>query len=184
MTANLEAGPAVIRGCYTGLMPSPTADPGSRTRVVRRVNAPPNVVYRALLDGDAVQKWRVPAAMTSRVHEFDAREGGRFRVSLTYDAPTGGGKTSAQTDTYYGHFAKLVPDETIVEVIEFESDDPAMRGEMTITTTLRAMDGGTEIVGVHEGLPSGVKPEDNETGWNEAFDRLAALLEAGWTPRP
>jgi uncharacterized protein YndB with AHSA1/START domain len=164
-------------------MSSPPADPGSRTRVVRRVNAPPNVVYRALLDGDAVEKWRVPAAMKSRVHEFDAREGGRFRVSLTYDAPSGAGKTSAQTDTYHGHFARLVPDETIVEVLEFESDDPAMRGEMTITTTLRAVDGGTEIVGVHEDLPAGVKPEDNETGWNEAFDRLAALLESGWRPR-
>jgi hypothetical protein len=46
------------------------------------------------------------------------------------------------------------------------------------------VDGGTEIVGVHEGLPAGVKPEDNETGWNEAFDRLAALLDTGWTPRP
>jgi hypothetical protein len=29
--------------------------------------------------------------MTSHVHEFDPREGGSFRISLTYDEPTGTG---------------------------------------------------------------------------------------------
>jgi uncharacterized protein YndB with AHSA1/START domain len=117
--------------------------------------------------------------MTSHVHEFDPREDGSFRISLTYDAPTGTGKTSAQTDTYHGHFVKLVPNEQVVEVIEFESADPAMRGEMTITFTLTDADGGTEVLGIHEGVPPGVLPADNETGWRMALDKLAALVETG-----
>lgn len=149
----------------------------SATRVSRFINAPRARVYRALLDADAVAAWRVPNAMKSEVHEFDAREGGFFRISLTYELPSGTGKTSAHTDTYHGRFAKLVPDETVVEVLEFETTDPALSGEMTVTTTLRDVDGGTEIVGVHEGLPPGVAPADNETGYSEAYARLAALVE-------
>ena len=74
--------------------------------------------------------------MTSDVHEFEAREGGSFRVSLTYDAPDAARKTAAHTDTYHGHFARLVPGEQVVEVLEFETADPDLAGEMTITTTL------------------------------------------------
>ena len=149
------------------------------TRVSRHVNAPRAQVYRALLDPVAVAKWRVPNGMTSQVHEFEAREGGSFRISLTYDAPTGTGKTIAQTDTYHGHFVKLVLNQQVVEVMEFETADPAMRGEMTITFTLTDSDSGTEVLGIHEGVPPGVSPADNETGWRMALDKLAALVEAG-----
>jgi hypothetical protein len=71
----------------------------SSTLVRRHLNAPRASVYRALLDARAVAKWKVPDGMTCHVHEFNAFEGGSFRISLTYDAPTGAGKTTAQTDT-------------------------------------------------------------------------------------
>jgi hypothetical protein len=87
------------------------------TRISRHVNAPRANVYRALLDARAIATWMVPSGMTSHVHAFDAREGGSFRISLTYDAPTGTGKTTAHTDTYHGRFVKLVPNEQVcVEV--------------------------------------------------------------------
>jgi uncharacterized protein YndB with AHSA1/START domain len=151
----------------------------SSTRVSRHVNAPRARVYRALIDAAAVAKWKVPTGMTSRVHSFEGRQGGTFRISLTYDAPTGAGKTIAHTDTYHGRFVELVPNERVVEVVEFETADPALRGEMTITTTLTDADGGTEILGVHDGLPPGLSTADNETGWRQALDRLAALVAAG-----
>jgi uncharacterized protein YndB with AHSA1/START domain len=116
----------------------------SSTRISRHINAPRAAVYRALLDARAVATWKVPTGMTSHVHAFDAREGGSFRISLTYDAPTGTGKTTARTDTYHGRFVKLVPNEQVVEVDEFETTDPALRGEMTITITLVDADGGTD----------------------------------------
>jgi uncharacterized protein YndB with AHSA1/START domain len=151
----------------------------SSTRIRLRVNAPRAAVYRALLDGRAVAKWMVPDGMTSVVHAFDAREGGSFRISLTYDAPTGTGKTTAQTDTFHGRFVKLVPNEQVVQVVEFETADPAMRGEMTITYTLVEAEGGTEVRAVHEGLPPGLSAADNELGWRMSLAKLAALVEAG-----
>lgn len=149
------------------------------TRLRQRVNAPRAAVYRALLDPQAVATWMVPSGMTSRVYVFEAREGGAFRISLTYDTPTGTGKTSAHTDTYHGHFVRLVPDEQVVEVLEFETDDDLMRGEMTITFTLSDGDGDTDILAVHEGLPPGLSPEDNEIGWRMSLEKLARLVEAG-----
>ena len=119
------------------------------TRISRRVNAPRAIVYRALLDERAVETWMVPTGMTSHVHAFDAREGGSFRISLTYDAPTGTGKTTAHTDTYHGRFVKLVTNKQVVEVVEFETTDPALRGEMTITISLDDADGGTDVLAVH-----------------------------------
>ena len=149
------------------------------TRLTRHITAPRSDVYRALLDPVAVVHWKVPPGMTSEVHEWDAREGGRLRVSLTYSGD-GVGKTTAHTDTYSGYFAELVPDQKVVEVDEFETDDPALSGPMTITVTLAdAADGGTELVAVHEGLPSGVREEGNELGWTESLTRLAALVEHG-----
>ncbi len=152
----------------------------SSTRVSQHVKAPRAAVYRALLDPRAVATWMVPTGMTSQVHAFEPREGGAIRISLTYDAPAGTGKTTAHTDTYHGSFVKLVPNERVVEVVEFETDDPALQGAMTIAFALAdADDGGTEVLGVHDGLPPGVSPEDNEAGWRLSLAKLAALAEAG-----
>ena len=150
----------------------------STTRVTRRIDASPPAVYRALLDPDAVQQWMVPDGMTSEVHEFDASEGGRFRISLTYEEPTDTGKTTEQTDSFHGRFVRLVPDSEVVQVIEFETDDPTLQGEMTVTYTLvAAADGSTELTGLHEDVPPSVDPEQNELGWTMSLGKLAALVE-------
>jgi 3-methyladenine DNA glycosylase AlkD/uncharacterized protein YndB with AHSA1/START domain len=156
----------------------------SSTRISCYINAPRASVYRVLLDARAIAKWKVPDGMTCHVHAFDGREGGLFRISLTYNAPTGTGKTTAHTDTYHGRFLKLVPNEQVVEVDEFETDDPALRGEMTITITLVDANGGTDLVAVHDGLPRGVSPADNEMGWQMALAKLATLVEAGYHKKP
>jgi uncharacterized protein YndB with AHSA1/START domain len=149
------------------------------TRLERHIQAPRSAVYRALLDGDAVQHWMVPDGMSSHVHRFEPHEGGTFRISLTYDAPTGAGKTDPHTDTFSGRFVRLVPDTEVVQVVEFETTDPEMQGEMTITYALaEAADGGTDLVGLHEGVPAGVRPEDNELGWSLSIAKLAGLVEA------
>ena len=148
------------------------------TRVTRHLAAPRAAVYRALLDPGAVARWKVPEGMTCVVHEFDAREGGTLRVSLTYDAPGPQGKTTAHTDTYRGRFVELVPNERVVEVDEFETADPRLQGPMRSTITLAdAPGGGTDLTAVHDGVPDGVAPADNELGWRTALDRLAALVE-------
>ena len=149
------------------------------TRLSLHVNAPRDKVYRALIDEHAVATWMVPDDMTSQVHVFESREGGAFRISLTYDAPSGTGKTTASTDTYHGRFVTLVPNEQVVEVMEFETDDDTMRGEMIVTFTLtESADGGTDLLAVHDNLPSGITPADNELGWRMSLEKLARLVEA------
>ena len=147
-------------------------------QISRHVSASRPVVYRALLDPDAIAKWRVPDGMSSQVHQFDVREGGAFRVSLTYDAPVGTGKSTSHTDTYHGQFVKLVPNEQVVETFEFETADPSLRGTMTMTTTLTDADGGTDVLVLHEGIPDVVPAADNETGTRMALANLAQLVEA------
>jgi uncharacterized protein YndB with AHSA1/START domain len=129
-----------------------------------------------------VARWKFPTDMTCRVHEFDPREGGAFRISLTYHDPAQAGKTTAHTDTYRGRFVKLVPNEMVVEEDEFETADPALQGTMTITISLTDADGGTDLVATHEGLPPGVSTADNEIGWDMALAKLAALVEGGADP--
>ena len=146
------------------------------TRVTQFIEAPRSAVYRALLDAEALEYWRVPDNMRAEVDELEPREGGRIRVSLTYRGK-GAGKTAGRTDTYHGHFERLVPDTEVVEVLEFETDDPALRGQMRITFTLVDARGGTEVIGVHEGVPDAVPPADNELGWQMSLRKLARFCE-------
>jgi uncharacterized protein YndB with AHSA1/START domain len=145
----------------------------STTRVSTTIAAGRDEAYRALTDPDLIARWRFPDGMRSEVQRLDD---GAFRVTLTYDAPDARGKTTAHSDTYRGRFTRLVPGELVVEVDEFETDDPALRGPMTMTVTLRDGNGGTELTAVHEGVPAGIDPPQNEEGWRMALGRLAALL--------
>jgi uncharacterized protein YndB with AHSA1/START domain len=149
------------------------------TQVSRIIKAPREVVYRACLDPDAVAAWRAPENMKGRAYVFDAREGGTFRMSLTYQDPQHlpGGKTSDDTDTFHGKFVELVPYERIVEVIEFESQDPRFAGEMRITTSFTDTDEGTEITVLCQDIPAGIRLEDNEMGSKQSLQKLAALIE-------
>jgi uncharacterized protein YndB with AHSA1/START domain len=148
------------------------------THVTHHVRAPRPLVYQALLDPRSVARWMVPNGMTSEVHAFDPREDGSFRISLTYDAPSSAGKTTAHTDTYHGRFVRLVPDEEVLQVVEFETADPSLRGEMTIRFRLTDAHDGTQVEAVHDRLPPGLSPADNEVGWRMSLGKLAALVEA------
>lgn len=150
----------------------------SDQRFTQFIAAPPDVVYRALLDPQLIEQWRVPVGMHAKVHDFEVRPGGRFRVSLTYEAPGQAGKTSAHTDTYHGWFRELDVDRRVVEALEFETSDPDMQGEMRIVTELEPRDRGTLLVATHENLPPGVSRDDNHAGWTDALAKLAQLCTA------
>lgn len=159
-----------------------TASGNTRTDTTSRViNASPQTLYRAFLDPKAMASWRPPEGMTARVHAFDPREGGTYRMAFVYaDAGPGvHGKTSAHEDVFEGRFLELVPDARIVEVVEFESDDPAFAGAMTITTTLTPVAGGTEVRFVCENVPGGIRPEDHQAGMASTLQNLAAFTEQG-----
>ena len=153
----------------------------STTRLGQRLRSSRASIYRSLTDPEAVAAWMFPDGMSIQVHHFQPRVGGTFRISLTYSGEFGIGKTSDRTDTYHGRFVDLVPDERVVEVLEFETSDPALQGEMTITFTLADAEGGTELLAGHENVPPGISPADNETGWSISLARLQALIERART---
>lgn len=155
---------------------------GGTTSVSKVIKAPRKAVYAAFMDADAVATWLAPGTMKGRVHTFEPREGGEIRMSLTYqdvtDSPDGkGGKSSSDTDTFTGKFSALVPDEKVVWITEFESEDPDFAGEMTLTWSFVDTDGGTEVTVLCENIPRGIRPEDNEEGSRSSLDKLAAFLE-------
>lgn len=158
-----------------------THTPGQRRTdtASRVIKASPQTIYRAFVDPEAWVSWLPPEGMQGHMYEFDARNGGAYRMSLTYvgtDHATPG-KTSEHADIVQGKFLKLVPDEQIVQAVEFESDDPAFAGTMTMTWTLAAVPQGTEVTIVCEHVPEGIRQEDHDLGLRSSLENLAAYAE-------
>jgi uncharacterized protein YndB with AHSA1/START domain len=116
--------------------------------------------------------------MTGEVHEFDARVGGHYRMTLTEAIADHGvpGKSDRHTDAFRGTFVELVPGERVVEAIEFETDDPEPAGPMTVITTFAESDGITEVNIRHDHLPSGVRRQFDDLGTRPSSARLRAHL--------
>jgi uncharacterized protein YndB with AHSA1/START domain len=134
----------------------------------RVLKAPPARVYRAFIEPDAVAKWLPPFGFTCTVHELDARVGGRHRMSFRNFA------TSA-SHAFGGDYRELVPGERLVYTDRF--DDPNLPGEMTVTVSLRAVMGGTDLQVIQAGIPEMVPLEMCHLGWQESLVQLAQLVE-------
>ncbi|MGW5575034.1 SRPBCC domain-containing protein [Nocardia thailandica] len=150
----------------------------SSTRIARHVDAPRAEVYRLLLDGDAVAAWMLPDGIQGVVHRFEPQEGGGFSITADFAGETPG--SDPQHDAYYGRFVSLVPDERVIEKLEFVTTRAELAGEMTVSFVLAdAAGGGTNLLVVHDDVPAGLSEEDNEAGWRAALDKLTALAERG-----
>jgi uncharacterized protein YndB with AHSA1/START domain len=160
---------------------TPSSGTGRSTRVSQVVKAPRDAVYRAFIEPEAVATWLSPDNMKGHLEIFEPRPGGKFRMSLIYlgtkDRPHG--KTSEDVDTSEGTFVEVIPNEKIVQLVQFESDQPEMAGEMTISWTLADVPGGTEVTVLMEGIPQGIRLEDNELGSQQSLRKLAAFVEHG-----
>jgi uncharacterized protein YndB with AHSA1/START domain len=149
-----------------------------RTDVASRsISAPAAVVYRALVDEAALVEWLPPAGMTARFERFDLRWGGSYRLVLTYEDPTAAeGKATADSDVVEARIVELVPGERVVQAIDFESDDPAFAGTMTMTWTVTPADGGSLVEFRADDVPAGISAEDHATGMNSSLDQLATYV--------
>ena len=152
---------------------------GAGTRTSRVIRARPEELYAAFLDPTALVDWLPPAEMTGEIHEFDARVGGGYRMSLFYppDERSFRGKTSDREDMVNVRFVELAPPRRIVEAVSFVTTDPAFLGEMTMTATFEEVSGGTEVILVFENLPPGLRAEDNEAGARLSLAQLARRFE-------
>lgn len=126
-------------------------------------------VYRAFLDGDALAKWLPPFGFTGKVHELDARVGGRYRMSFT-------NFSSGSVQSFGGEYLELVPNERIRHNDRF--DDANLPGEMITTITLNPVSVGVELTVVQEGIPEAIPAEACYLGWQDSLTLLAQLVEA------
>ncbi len=135
----------------------------------RVLRAPPERIYRAFLDADAIAKWLPPHGFTGKVHHLDARVGGTYRMSFT-------NFTSGHSHSFGGEYLELVPNERIRHTDRF--DDPNLPGEMQVTVALKRVSCGTEVNIVQEGIPAAIPVEACYLGWQESLALLAQLVEA------
>ena len=135
-------------------------------------------VFEALTDREALQRWLPPAGMHGRFEEFDMREGGSFRLVLTYeDASEAPGKTRGDADVSTARIVQIVPGERVVQEIDFESDDEAFHGTMRMDWSLHPVKDGTEVVVEARDVPSGIRARDHAAGLTSSLSNLAAFLE-------
>ncbi|HWG92570.1 MAG TPA: SRPBCC family protein [Candidatus Thermoplasmatota archaeon] len=148
-----------------------TSEPKQKTGTVRLhriIRAPPERVYKAFLDADAMAKWLPPKGFTGKVHSIDARVGGGYKMSFTN---FGHGVSHSFGATY----VELTPHTRIRYVTRF--DDPNMPGEMAVTVDLKPVMTGTEVTILQEGIPAMVPVEFATMGWQESLEQLMALVE-------
>jgi uncharacterized protein YndB with AHSA1/START domain len=151
----------------------PRTDKASRV-----IAAPPDRVYAALIDPEALAAWLPPAGMTGRFERFDARPGGTYRLVLTYaDASSAPGKATADSDITEARFVELVPGVRVVQAVDFVSDDPAYAGTMTMTWEVTATDEGTRMDIRADDVPDGISAEDHAAGLASSLANLAAYVE-------
>ena len=151
----------------------PRTDTASRV-----VAAPPERVFEAFVDPDALVAWLPPGGMSGRFERFDLRPGGSYRLVLTYaDASTAPGKATADSDIVEARFVAIDPGERVVQAVDFVSDDPAFAGTMTMTWQATAVDGGTRVVITADDVPDGITAEDHAAGLAASLSNLAGYLE-------
>ena len=138
-------------------------------RLHRVLKAPPERVYKAFLDPDAMSKWLPPNGFTGKVHQMEARVGGSYRMSFT-------NFSSGKSHAFGGNYVELVPNERLRYTDKFE--DPNMPGEMQTTVTLKKVFCGTDVMILQEGVPEMIPPEACYLGWQESLTLLGKLVEA------
>ncbi len=155
----------------SGLARAKPSPPGTATvRLTRVFKAPPERLWKCFTDPDAYAKWLPPHGFTGHVHHMDAKVGGTFRMSFQTI-------NRSWSETFGGRYVEMAPYERLVHTNKFETDDPAMQGEMTTTITFTPVPGGTRVDVVQEGIPPGPAADGAPVGWGQSLDNLQRLVE-------
>ncbi|AHG02023.1 hypothetical protein HALLA_01605 (plasmid) [Halostagnicola larsenii XH-48] len=141
--------------------------------VSRIIEASPERVYEAFLDPDELAQWLPPTGFSAEVHHLEPEEGGTYRMTFTGETE----EFAEYGSTFGGTYLELVPGERIVYTDEFETDDPEMAGETTVTVTFESVSEGTEVIVRHEGFPEAVPPSDANEGWIDSLENLADIVQ-------
>lgn len=167
-------------GHLVAMVEKPVPQRAGRTdRGSRVVAAPPDRVWTALTDPEALVAWLPPAGMRGRFEHVDLRSGGSYRLVLTYDDPADASEAKAAdgTDVVEARILAVDPGRRIVQAVDFESDDPAFSGTMTMAWTLAPAAAGTRVEIVADDVPAGISAEDHAAGIHSSLVNLATHLE-------
>jgi uncharacterized protein YndB with AHSA1/START domain len=137
-------------------------------RLHRVVRATPEKIYRAFLDAEAMCKWLPPHGFTAKMHHFEPKVGGKFKMSFT-------NFTNGTGHSFGGEYLELVPHERLRYTDKF--DDPNLPGVITVTVTLKKVMGGTDLQIEQAGVPAVIPAEMCYLGWQESLGQLATLVE-------
>ena len=135
-------------------------------------------MFDALLDRDALETWLPPGDKTGRFEWFNATTGGSYRLVLTYANPASQAKSSEDADIVQVRFVDIVPNDRVVQAVDFVSDSPEFAGTMTLTWTVRAEADGTRVEIVADDVPVGIDAADHADGLASSLGNLARFVEA------
>jgi uncharacterized protein YndB with AHSA1/START domain len=146
-------------------------------RAFREIAAPPDAVFAAMVGREPLLAWLPPAGMVGRFERFDVRSGGSYRLVLTYAEGSGeAGKTGTGSDVVEARVVEVVEGVRVVQQIDFESDDPAYAGTMTMTWSLEPTDTGVQVEIRADDVPEGISARDHEIGMTSSLDNLEAYV--------
>lgn len=140
------------------------------------MGAPPVDVFAALIDEAARVAWLPPTGMTGRFSWFDARPGGGYRMTLSYDDEATRGKSDGNTDVVEVRFVDVDAPHRLVEQADFESDNVDLAGTMTMTWTLERVDEGTLVIITATDVPDGISNQDHATAFASTLGNLAEYV--------
>jgi uncharacterized protein YndB with AHSA1/START domain len=144
----------------------------------RLIQATPQAVYRAFAEPGAMERWLPPDDMTGAMLHFDFREGGSYRMRLTYArSGQGRGKTSEDADEVAVRLTRLEEGRRIEQQVMFESEDPSFAGVMRMIWTFQPRNDGTLVTIRAEDVPEGIRSEDHEAGLISSLEKLAGFVE-------
>ena len=145
------------------------------TRNTMVINASRESLYHSFTDPEALEAWLAPGEMTGKIHNFDLRVGKGYTMSLFYPATEKKyrGKTSDKEDRFSARFIELSPPSKIVQAITFDTENQEFCGEMIMEVYFEIVNSGTKVIIVFKNIPSGIRPEDNETGTRLSLEKLA-----------
>ena len=138
-------------------------------RLHRVLNAPPERVFKAFLDPDALVKWMAPHGFTAKVHHLDPQVGGSYKMSFT-------NFSTGHSHSFSGKYIEIVPNQLLRYTDQF--DDPDLPGEIQMTIELKPVLVGTVVNITQAGLPDVIPVEACYLGWQESLYLFSLLVEA------
>ena len=109
----------------------------------RVLSAPPERVFKAFLNPEALSKWLPPHGFTGQVHSMDARVGGGYKMSFT-------NFTTGSSHSFGVKYVEIIENKRIKHTDRF--DDPNLPGDMQVTITFEKVNCGTDIKIIQEGI--------------------------------